>query len=94
MNRPDVSVEEPLFLDEPEDLTRRDPPAASPIHELFADESGPAQGPPLPSAGAFPAAWRAERGSNAAQDRLRTPLLVSLVALGILIGFSLVSFLR
>lgn len=93
MHRPDVSVEEPLFLDEPEDLTSPDPPAVSPIHELFADESAPAQTPDLPSPGAFPAAWRAERAHNAAPDRLRTPLLVSLVGLGVLIGFSLVMLL-
>lgn len=98
MHRPDVVAEEPLFLDEPEAFAPPPAPAAPPLDELFPDENAPAvHRTALPSAAtaALPAAWRARRGAGAARaDRVRVPLLISLIALGLLIGFTVVTFLR
>lgn len=95
MVRPDAVVEEPLFLDEPEDYT---PPArvtSSPMDELFADENEPAPPSLHAECQRLPQAWIPGRGAVSGRDQhLRSPLLISLIALGIAIGFAIVTFLR
>jgi len=97
MDRPDAVAEEPLFLDEPEDLSPPAPPETRPFDDLFADETASAAATMAPRHGirhGVPSAWRAERTAHrGGHERVRTPLLVSLIALGLLIGFSVVTFL-
>ena len=80
-----VNDEDPLFLDEPPDLPKLEPPDTSHIDGLFADErEGAADS--APNSPALPGAMRTEARPV---GRPRTAVLIAVILAGSVAGFVL-----